>query len=208
MPLDTSLTQEMAPVDVGDPNKTTQDVPNGKWAGTITVTNRISNAGAPQLVINAVCEEALSEENQGNVGFRVTKYVTFKPASDTWAHLPKLEIKQMCDAFEIELPDYAPLADENLPSGERFAGFGPFIEAVEGTQREFWTTTDKRDGSPVLRWSEPGKKLERAEEEEETPAKPAASSARAKTNGAAAHGKTAPAKKPAAKAPASRSARR
>jgi hypothetical protein len=204
MPLDISLTQEMAPIDVGDPNKTAQDVPNGKWAGVIEIKNRISNNGAPQLVIQASCDEALSPENEGNVGFRVTTYVTFKPATDPWAHLPKLEIKQMCDAYEAPMPDYAPLADENLPSGERFAGFAEFVETVESTQRVFWTVQDKRDGSPRLRWSEPGKKLDRVEEEEAPPPAKAAG----KTNGAAAHGKAPIGKKPVAKPAAGKAARR
>ena len=204
MPVDTSLTDEMAPIDVGDPNKVAQDVPPGKWAGTIEIKNRISNKGAPQLVVKATCEEALSPENEGNVGFVVTNYITFKPATDPWAHLPKLEIKQMADAYEVELPDYTPLADDSLTSGERFAGFTAFVESIEATQREFWTFQDKRDGSPKIAWQEKGKRLERATEEEEAPPPPPA---KAKTNGAAAHGK-APAKKPAAKAPAARSARR
>jgi hypothetical protein len=199
MPLDTSLTQEMAPIDVGDPNKTAQDVPNGKWAGVIEIKNRISNNSAPQLVIQASCDEALSPENEGNVGFRVTTYVTFKPATDPWAHLPKLEIKQMCDAFDVPMPDYAPLADDSLTSGERFAGFAEFIEQIEATQREFWTVQDKRDGSPRLRWSEPGKKLERAAEEEEAPPP-----AKAKANGHAANGKAAAGKGKAAAKPAAR----
>jgi hypothetical protein len=167
MPLDTSLTAEMAPIDVGDPNKVTQEVPNGKWRGSVTVENRISNNGAPQLRITAVCEEALTDENDGNVGFRVTTYITFKPKDDPWAHIPKNDVKMMADAFEIDVPDYAPLSDESLTSGERFAGFGDFIESVESTQREFWTVTDKRDGSPRLRWTEPGKRLERVVEEDE-----------------------------------------
>jgi hypothetical protein len=204
MPIDTSLTQEMAPLDVGDPNKVSQDVPPGKWAGVIEIKNRISNNGAPQLVIQASCDEALSPENEGNVGFRVTTYITFKPATDPWAHLPKLEVKQISDAYEVELPDYTPLADESLTSGERFAGFAAWVETIEATQREFWTVTDKRDGSPRLRWSEPGKKLDRAPEEDETPAPPPA---KAKTNGAAAHAKP-KAAPPKGKATAKAQARR
>jgi hypothetical protein len=205
MPLDTSLTQEMAPLDVGDPNKVTQEVPPGKWAGTITCSNRVSSKGAPQLMVTAMCEECLTEGNEDYVGARVTSYITFKPATDMYAHLPKLEVKRICDAYELELPDYAPLADENLPTGERFQGFSDFIEALEGTQREFWTSTDKRDGSPRLNWSEPGKRLERVIEEEETPAPTAA--AKGKTNGHA-NGKAAAGKGKAAKPAARAQARR
>ena len=203
MPLDTSLTQEMAPLDVGDPNKVSQDVPPGKWAGTIIIKNRISNKGAPQLVVEATCEECLTEGNEDKVGSRVTSYITFKPATDTWAHLPKLEIKQMCDAFDAPMPDYTPLADENLPSGERFAGFGEFIETIESTQREFWTSLDKKDGSPKLAWLEKGKALERVVEDEEEA--PAPARAAGKTNGVA---HKAPVKKPSAKPAAGKAARR
>ena len=204
MPIDTSLTQEMAPIDVGDPNKVAQEVPAGKWAGTLTINNRISNNGAPQLVIDAVCEEALSPENEGNVGFRVRTYITFKPSTDQYAHMPKLEVKQMSDAFDVEMPDYTPLADENLTTGERFAGFTAWVDAIESTQREFWTFSDKKDGSPKLAWFEKGQKLGRVTDEEEAPPPPAA---KAKTNGAA-HKTAKPgggkASKPAARAQARR----
>ena len=174
MPLDLNTVIEMVPVDTGDMTDIPPDLPPGAWIGTITVKNTSTKAKKePMLILNFTAEEALTDGNEDFAGAKAAVFLVFKSEHDPSSKFGKIEVKKLCDAYDIEPPDSSSLLDGS------FTSLQPFVEALEETKRPFWTTidTDKTTGEKrtKIHYTEPGKKLkavkrEEEEEEEETPA--------------------------------------
>jgi hypothetical protein len=176
MPLDLDTVIEMVPVDTGDMTDIPPDMPAGAWIGTITVKNTSTKEKKqPMLILNFTAEEALSDGNEDFTGSKAAVFLVFKPEHDPASKFGKIEIKKLCDAYDIDPPDTSSLPDGN------FTSLQPFVEALEDTKRPFWTTieTDKSTGEKrtKIHYTEPGKKLKAVkrdddEEEEEEDAAP------------------------------------
>jgi hypothetical protein len=159
MPLDTSL--QASQVTVGKLDEIAPDLPVGAWTGSVVVKNRVNDAGYHQLILEWTAEESQTDSDEG-VGGATAEFITFSPGA---LKMAKVRIKEMCEAYQIDVPDGTCLEEGTVE------GLESFVEALESEKRPFWTTHQKRkDTGEVrvqVRCTAPGQKLERATEEEE-----------------------------------------
>jgi hypothetical protein len=166
MPLDTSL--QASQVTVGKLDEIAPDLPVGAWTGSALVKNRVNDAGYHQLIIEWTAEESQTDSDEG-VGGAVAEFITFSPNA---LKMAKVRVKEICEAYQIEVPDGTCLEEGTVE------GLEGFVEALESEKRPFWTThKTSKDGEIRVRvhCTEPAK-LERAPDDDEEQAKP-------KTNG-------------------------
>ena len=182
MPLDTSL--EASQVTVGKLDEIAPDLPVGAWVGPVVAKNRVNDANYHQLILEWTAEESQTDDDAG-VGGSVAEFITFSPNA---LKMAKTRIKEICEAYQIEVPDGSSLEDGTI------TGLEPFIEALESEKHQFWTThrvrKDTGEVQVQIRCTEPKQKLDRVDEEEEP---------KAKMNGKGPAAKKAPAKKPTKK---------
>jgi hypothetical protein len=196
MPYDPNLVIEMTQVDPGDLSDIPPDLPAGAWMGPLTIKctktgENSKSPNMPMLIVEATAEECETPGNEDFAGGKTADFFTILPANHPNSKFGKIRFKQLCEAYELPMPDASSLA-EDPPN---FSSMADWIEQVESEARRFYTTvdTDKRSGEKRTRlhFSEPGQKLARTTEEDDVPAakKPAAKTAKAapakKTNGAA-----------------------
>lgn len=179
MPLTTETELDFEPIDTGDMSEIPPDLPKGEWVGSCVVTPKVTQKGAPMLMLKWTAEEDNTGENADQVGNSAPDFLTFMGANDPNAKWSKMAVKALCEAYEIDLPDTSSLKDGS------FASLEPFVEALESTKRVFWTTVEKnrKDGTnqTKIHYTQPGKKLKVEEGEGEEDEKP---KAKAHTNGA------------------------
>jgi hypothetical protein len=196
MPYDPNAVIEMTQVDSGDMTDIPPDLPEGEWMGVITIKpTATKKAKMPMLIIEAEAQEALTAGNEDFTGAKTAMFIVIRPSTDANAKYGKMDLKKICEAYDLPVIETIPSLSDDPPN---FSSLAEWIEQVESESRKFWTTiaVDRLSGEKktVLHFTQPGKPLPRAtDDEEETPAKkPAAKAAAAtakKTNGHAAKGK-------------------
>lgn len=127
---------QFTPVETGDMSEIPPDAPAGQWVFQPTVKFKPTAAGAPMLIFDFKCVEALTEGNENAVGSKVTKFLVIRGANDPHVRMFRNDLADLCELAKIPVP--------KIPRVETGHEFDEFIAEYE-SQKCVGFTYHKKD---------------------------------------------------------------